>query len=70
MSRFRTHAGSLMAGLFVIVLTAFTASAQFRAGVQGTVTDASGGTVGGATVTLTSKETNQAQTTQTSEDGF
>ncbi|HEY2846642.1 MAG TPA: carboxypeptidase-like regulatory domain-containing protein, partial [Pyrinomonadaceae bacterium] len=46
------------------------AQAQFRAGVQGTVTDSSGGTVAGATVTLTNNETNQTQTTQTSADGF
>ncbi len=44
--------------------------AQFRAGIQGTVTDTGGGTVGGAAVTLTNKETNRSQQTQTSDDGF
>lgn len=53
-----------------VALLAVTADAQFRAGVQGTVTDSGGGIVPGATVTLTSKETNQSQQTQSSEDGF
>ncbi len=44
--------------------------AQFRAGVQGTVTDNVGGTVAGSKVTLTNKETNQSQQTQTSDEGF
>jgi hypothetical protein len=60
----------LIAGLMLTVFMAIAGSAQFRAGVQGTVTDAGGGTVAGATVTLTSKETNQSQTTTTSDDGF
>jgi len=46
------------------------ANAQFRAGVQGVVADAAGGVVPGATVTLTNKDTNQSQTTQTNDDGF
>ncbi|MGB8510213.1 MAG: TonB-dependent receptor [Pyrinomonadaceae bacterium] len=54
---------------FILFLTA-TASAQFRAGVQGTVTDPNGAVVPGATVTLTSKETTRAQSTTTSSDGF
>jgi hypothetical protein len=49
---------------------ALTGFAQFRAGVQGTVSDPAGGTIAGATVTLTSKETNQTQTTTTSDAGF
>lgn len=44
--------------------------AQFRAGVQGVVSDGAGGVVPGATVTLTNKDTNQTQTTQSSSDGF
>lgn len=53
-------------------LTVFStvALAQFRAGIQGVVTDNAGGTVAGATVTLTSKETNQTQTVTTSDAGF
>ncbi|MFN2596798.1 MAG: TonB-dependent receptor domain-containing protein [Pyrinomonadaceae bacterium] len=56
-------------GLFLI-LCAAAADAQFRAGVQGTVKDASGAVVPGATVTLTSKETNKSQTTAASDEGF
>jgi hypothetical protein len=56
--------------LVVILLSTFGASAQFRGGVQGTVTDAAGGSVAGATVTLISKETSQTQTTTTSDGGF
>jgi hypothetical protein len=56
-------------GLLVLFCCA-AAHAQFRAGVQGTVTDASGAIVPGATVRLTSKETNKSQTTTSSEEGF
>ena len=61
---------NLLAAMAVIGICALTGIAQFRAGLQGTVTDAAGGTVAGATVTLTSKETNQTQTTTTSDAGF
>jgi len=61
---------NFLATLFLLTFLTITGNAQFRAGVQGTVTDNAGGTVAGAKVTLTSKETNQSQTTQTSEDGF
>src|SRR6478672_10232555 len=61
---------NLLAAIAIISLCALTGIAQFRAGLQGTVTDAAGGTVAGATVTLTSKETNQSQTTTTSDAGF
>src|SRR5437588_1117193 len=54
----------------LIGICALTGFAQFRAGVQGTVADPAGGTIAGATVTLTSKETNQTQTTTTSDAGF
>ena len=62
--------GNLLAALAIIGVCAMAGLAQFRAGVQGTVTDSAGGTVAGATVTLTSKETNQSQTTTTSDAGF
>ena len=54
----------------VILLANGTADAQFRAGLQGTVTDSGGGLVSGATVTLTSNETKRSQTVMTSSEGF
>src|SRR6059058_5084978 len=60
----------LCIGLLFIALFSVSGSAQFRAGVRGTVMDTGGGTVAGATVTLTSKETNQSQQTTTSDQGF
>ncbi len=45
------------------------ASAQYRASLQGTVTDPQGGVVPGATVTLTDKETNRTLETVTNETG-
>jgi hypothetical protein len=57
------------AGVLLVVLCA-AAHAQFRAGVQGTVKDATGAIVPGATVRLTSKETNKTQTTTSSDEGF
>src|SRR5215217_7513959 len=57
-------------GLVFILLLSLVAQAQFRAGVQGTVTDNAGATVAGATVTLTNRETNQTQTTTTGDNGY
>ena len=44
--------------------------AQFRAAIQGTVTDQSGGVVPDASVTLLSNESQKSQTVTTSADGF
>ena len=49
---------------------AATSKAQFRASVQGRVTDAASAAVQGVTVTLTSKETARTQQVQTSDSGF
>lgn len=59
-------------GLFVAcaLLTATLAHAQYRASIQGSVTDSQGALVPDATVTLTNQETNQARTTTTSADGL
>lgn len=58
-------------GAIAFVLTfAIVATAQFRAGMQGTVSDANGAGVPGATVTLLNKATNQTQSTTTNADGF
>jgi len=56
----------------IVLMTIFSvvANAQFRAGIQGVITDGSGAVVPGATVTLTNKETNQTQKTESSDDGF
>ncbi|MCP9494970.1 MAG: TonB-dependent receptor [Pyrinomonadaceae bacterium MAG19_C2-C3] len=54
----------------LVLLSAVAAQAQFRAGLQGTVTDATGAVVSGATVTLTNPETNRTQQVTTSEEGF
>ena len=56
--------------LVLVTILSVAGHAQFRAGLQGVVMDASGGTVAGATVTLTSKETNQSQTATTNDEGF
>src|SRR5437868_13828362 len=55
---------------FLIMFLVTFGYGQFRAGIQGTVTDNAGGTIAGAKVTLTNKETNQSQAAQTSDQGF
>ena len=62
-------ARALVCGLFLL-LSLVSANAQFRASVQGTVTDSTGALVPDATVTLTNKETGAKQTTQSSGDGL
>jgi hypothetical protein len=48
----------ILFGVSIMVAFAVTsASAQFRAGIQGVVTDTNGATLSGATITLTNKET-------------
>jgi hypothetical protein len=59
-----------MGCIALLAMLSFVANAQFRAGVQGVVTDNSGSVVPGAAVTLTNKETNQSQQTESSEGGF
>jgi hypothetical protein len=62
----------LRASLCVLALISFaaTARAQFRAGIQGTVTDPAGAVVPEATVTLKSNETARIITATTSDEGF
>ena len=67
------HSASIRFALAVLVIAigvSTVALAQYRAGIQGAVTDSQGAAVAGATVTLTSKETNRTQTTKSGEGGF
>src|SRR6267142_3031653 len=56
-------------GLLLLFIVT-TASAQFKAGIQGTVTDAGGGLVPEAKITLTNNETGKTQETTSSSEGF
>src|SRR5271157_1545879 len=56
--------------LAALLIVALTASAQYRASIQGVVTDPQGAVVMGATVTLKNLETNQTLTATTNEDGI
>ncbi|HST52930.1 MAG TPA: carboxypeptidase regulatory-like domain-containing protein [Pyrinomonadaceae bacterium] len=55
---------------FVLLSLAATARAQFRAGIQGTVTDPTGAIVTEATVTLKDNGTGKTQQVATSGEGF
>jgi len=59
---------ALSCGL-VVVFAVMTTQAQFKAGIQGTVTDSTGGLVPDAKITLTSKETGKTQETTSTSDG-
>ncbi|MBS1798115.1 MAG: TonB-dependent receptor [Acidobacteria bacterium] len=56
--------------LGVLAMMSVVANAQFKAGIQGTVMDNAGAVVADASVTLTSKETNQTQQTKSGDSGF
>jgi len=55
--------------LVVMLLFAVSARAQYRASIQGVVTDPEGAVVSGATLTLTNLDTNQALTATSDENG-
>jgi outer membrane receptor protein involved in Fe transport len=57
----------LLAGMGILAPDSF---AQFKATLQGTVTDAKGGAVSGATVSITRNETGLNRSTVTSDEGF
>ena len=54
---------------FLLTLVAPLAQAQYRASIQGTVTDTSGAVVPGATLVLTDLGTNEKQTRTSNEAG-
>ncbi|HEY3039839.1 MAG TPA: TonB-dependent receptor [Pyrinomonadaceae bacterium] len=56
-------------GLFLLLFLG-AANAQFKAGIQGTVTDTAGGLVPEAKITLTNTETGKTQETTSSNEGF
>ncbi|HSU31816.1 MAG TPA: carboxypeptidase-like regulatory domain-containing protein, partial [Bryobacteraceae bacterium] len=62
-----TSAARLTSGFLLFPLLL---SAQFRAAIEGVVSDSSGGSVPAATVTLNNNETQRSQKVQTSSDGF
>ena len=55
--------------LVVMLLCAFSARAQYRASIQGVVTDPAGAVVSGATLTLTNLDTNQKLTATSDGNG-
>ncbi len=60
---------TILCGFFILCLSV-AASAQFKAGIQGTVTDTGGGLVPEAKITLTNNETGKTQETTASAEGF
>ena len=60
---------SILSGLVILAFSS-TADAQFKASLQGTVSDTSGAVVSGATVTVTNQETGKSQQVKTSDEGF
>ncbi len=60
----------ILAGGLLALLSAFPVSAQFRAAIEGTVTDITGAAVPAATVSLDNTQTGQKQVTQSSGEGF
>src|SRR5688572_14349631 len=59
----------LVCGLFIFSAM-ITAQAQFRAGIQGTISDSSGALVPEAKVTLKDLETGKVQEVTSSDEGF
>ncbi len=67
--RTRSSACSLLGLFLALLLVGSTARAQFSASIQGTVTDASGAVVAGASVTLQSYTQQISRTAQTDDSG-
>src|SRR5262245_61139781 len=56
--------------ILTLLVAVTPAAAQFRAGIQGKVTDQTGAVVKGANVTATNDETGRSSTSTTSDEGF
>ena len=63
------HARIMLCGLFTLLLSS-TATAQFRAALQGTIKDSSGASIPDAKVTLTNNEMQRKLETTSSAEGF
>jgi hypothetical protein len=61
---------SIMLTIALLLGISVSASAQFKASIQGTVKDSSGAVVSGASITVTNKETGKSQQVTAGEDGF
>ncbi len=70
MNRVFSNLQRLLSCSALILCFAIVASAQFKGVLQGTVSDSSGASVVGATVVLTSDETNKEVQTVSNDDGF
>jgi hypothetical protein len=70
MMRSRSLVASVTFLVLFVTLGLTAATAQYRASIQGTVTDEQGAVVLGATVTLTNKETGKAYTATTNDLGI
>lgn len=66
----RSFLGRIIGTVLVCTFAAITAQAQYRAGLQGTVTDPQGRVVPGAVVSLRNNETNALRTTRTNSKGL
>src|ERR1044071_7466001 len=64
-----TLARTIACGLFILSAM-ITAQAQFRAGIQGTISDSNGALVPGARVTLKQLETGKTQEVASNDEGF
>jgi len=69
MHRLASFAKAACCGLLLLFVS-FTAQAQFKASIQGTITDSVGALVPQAKVTLTNTETGKTQETTASDEGF
>jgi len=70
MPRSNTKLVNFLASAFFLVILTTIGHAQFKAALQGTVSDSAGAAVVGATVVLTNNENNRDVRTVTSGDGF